>query len=241
MPSTELLEFQTKKAAIDAGMRSRTRWFAKFFVPKHGEDPTTVKNEEFFGAEQVEEVFSISKGTREIGPLRPGSEPVGKKRFRSVRYVVYRESDFIFQPKVVIERKVNPARTVDLLDAIAKIKSTAAKFEKASLAAKARKDHKRSRGFKKRMNNLLELADLGIRRAINEERIAFAKTRGKKHHYTGEGLQFQSKVPPPKWMIRESPSNYRVNPRKPTRQTQCRLMDAVHTVEQLRDDPTLDW
>ena len=241
MSAIDSKQFATKKAAIDAGLRSRTRWFAKFFVPKRDEGPLIVKGEDFFTEYQVEEVYSISKGTREIGPLRPGAKPVGKKRFRSVKYVVYRESDFIFQPKVVQQRKVDPARTVDLLDAIAKIKSTAAKFEKASSAAKARKDHKRSRGFKKRMNNLLELAELGIRRAINEERIKFAKARGKTQHYTGEGRQFQSRVLPPKWMIKDGPSNYRFNPRKPIRQPECRLMDAVHTIEQLRDDPTLDW
>ena len=187
-------QFTTKKSALDAGLRSRKRWFAKFFVPRLGESPTIVKGEEFFAQHQLEEVYSISKGTREIGPLRHGTEPIGKKKFRSVRYVVYRESDFIFQPKVANNRKLDPARTVDLLDAIAKIKSTAAKFEQAALAAKARKDYKRSRGFKKRMNNLLELAEIGIRRAINEERVTPSPTRGKKYRYHGEGHQFDSKV-----------------------------------------------
>ena len=241
MLSTEVEEFSTKKAAMDAGMRSRVRWFAKFFVPFVGESPTVVKGEEFFAEDQVEEVFSISKGTREIGPLRPGSKPVGKKKFRSVSYVVYRQSDFIFQPKVIVERNVKPARSIDLLDAVAKIKATAAKFEKASAAAKARKDHKRSRGFKKRMNNLLELSERGVRRAINEERIVVVKKRGKTHHYVGEGHDFESKVPPPNWMVKEKPSNYQVNPPKPLRQSQCRLMDAVYTIELLEDDPTLDW
>ena len=236
--------FATKKAAIDAGLRSRKRWFAKFFVPRIGEEPLVIKGEEFFAEHQLEEVYSISKGTREIGPLRPGTEPVGKKKFRSVKYVVYRESDFIFQPKVVVQRKLNPPKTVDLLDAIATITSTAAKFEKASIAAKARKDHKRSRGFKKRMNNLLELADVGIRRAINEERVRLATAKsGKTFRYDGEGHRFKSKVSPPKWMVKESRSNYRAKPMDSSnaRKPHCRLMDAVHTVEQLRNDPTLDW
>ena len=239
-------QFATKKSAMDAGLRSRKSWYAKFFVPRRGEQPTIVKGEEFFAEYQLEEVYSISKGTREIGPLRLGAQPVGKKRFRSVRYVVYRESDFIFQPKAVVNRKIDPARRVDLLDAIAKIKSTAAKFEQASLAAKARKDHKRSRGFKKRMNNLLELAELGIRRAINEERIRFAKTkRGKKFRYDGEGYQFDSKVAPPEWMIKEKPATYSVHRKgirfdRPTK-PKCRLMDAVYTIEQFQGDPTLDW
>ena len=238
-------QFTTKKSAMDAGFRSRKRWFAKFFVPRLGEMPTIIKGEEFFAQPQLEEVYSISKGTREIGPLRPGSEPVGKKKFRSVRYVVYRESDFVFQPKVASNRKIHPAITVDLLDAIAKIKLTAAKFERASVAAKERKDHKRSRGFKKRMNNLLELAEIGIRRAINEERIVPSPTRGKKYRYLGEGHQFDSKVAPPKWMSMEERSNYRVKQSRrriveaPT--PKCRLMDAVHTIKQFQDDPTLDW
>ena len=238
-------QFTTKKSALDAGLRSRKRWFAKFFVPRLGELPTVVKGEKFYTPHQVEEVFSISKGTREIGPLRHGSEPVGKKKFRSVRYVVYRESDFIFEPKVVNARKVDPARTIDLLDAIAKIKSTATKFEDASSAAKARKDYKRSRGFKKRMNNLLELAEIGIRRAINEERLSLYPTRGKKYRYHGEGHKFESKVAPPEWMMQESSSNYSVRQagRRPDRtdKSKCRLMDAVYTLEQFRDDPTLDW
>ena len=234
--------FATKKAAIDAGLRSRKRWYAKFFVPRVDEKPFVIKGEEFFAEHQLEEVYSISKGTREIGPLRPGTKPVGKKKFRSVKYVVYRESDFIFQPKVQIQRKTNPVRTIDLLDAVAKIKATAAKFEKASAAAKARKDHKRSRGFKKRMKNLLELADVGIRRAINEERISFAtKKRGKKFRYDGEGHQFESEVAPPKWMLKEKSAGYKVSARKPAEKTQCRLMDAIFTIEQLRNDPTLNW
>lgn len=251
--------FTTKKAANDAGYRSKKKWFSAFYVPKHGAEPVVVKRTQFFHADQVEEVFSMSKGTREIGPLRPGSESVGRKKFRSVRYEVYRASDFIFQPKFKTDRKVNPARTVDVLDAVIKLTSTANKYDLAATGARQRKDHKRARGFLKRKNNLLILAEVGLRRAINEELVKYVGSKRKVHFYVGDGTIFESIVAPPDWMMdSDPPSNvaktlkenklvYLV-PQSNTKSTdkgpgggKCRLMDAVWTVEQFKHDPTLDW
>jgi len=244
--------FKTKKAAGDAGYRTQKKWFAAFFTPKAQEQAVVVKGQRFFGEHQVEEVFSKSKGTREIGPLKAGAESVGRKKFRSVRYDVYRGSDFVFEPKIRTQRKINPARSIDVLDAVIKLQSTASKFEAASKSARQRKDHKRARGFLKRMNNLLELAELGLRRAINQELVQHVGSKRKLHFYSGGDQIIESKVAPPSWMLKEKKTNYKTSSppkqrtvkasgRKPMANNKCRLMDAVWTVEQLKADPTLDW
>ena len=162
------LRFRTKKDALAAGYRTQKKWFAAFFTPKPAQQAVVVKGQRFFGEHQVEQVFSKSKGLREIGPIKHGAKPVGKKKFRSVRYEVYRGSDFVFEPKIRTQRKINPARSVDILDAVIKLQPTASKFEAASKSARQRKDHKRARGFLKRMNRLWELAEIGLRSATKQ-------------------------------------------------------------------------
>ena len=244
--------FKTKKAAGDAGYRTQKKWFAAFFTPKPGEQAVVVKGQRFFGEHQVEEVFSKSKGVREIGPIKPGAKSVGKKKFRSVRYEVYRGSDFVFEPKIRTQRKINPARSIDVLDAVLKLRSTASKFDAASKSARQRKDHKRARGFLKRMNGLLDLAEIGLRSAINHELVQHVGSKRKLHFYASGQQIIESKVAPPAWMLKEKKSAYKTLSSlkestgktaggKPLSNPKCRLMDAVFTVEQLKADPTLDW
>ncbi len=245
------LRFRTKKDALAAGYRTQKKWFAAFFTPKPAQQAVVVKGQRFFGEHQVEQVFSTSKGSREIGPLKAGAQSVGKKKFRSVRYDVYRGSDFVFEPKIKTQRKIQPARLVDVLDAVTKLQSTAGKFEVAAKSARQRKDHKRARGFLKRMNNLLELAEIGLRRAINEELVQHVQSKRKLHFYANGQQIFESKVAPPNWMLKEQTATYKTSSQKelagkrssgesPTKNI-CRLMDAVWTVEQFKADPTLDW
>ncbi len=209
------LKFNTKKAAREFGFLTRDQWFKKYRVPFHGESGIEFRGEEYFRQSQTVELFSRSKGLKEIGPLKQGAQSVGAKRFRTVRFQVYRESDFNFEPKVV--RRISPARTIDLIDAIAKITDTAAKFTAASENSAKLKNDKRSRGFRSRARKLLELADLGIRRAIVLEVITHLGKRGGIHRYVAAGYEFRSRVEPPKWLgmqsvvVREPKVNYKSN------------------------------
>lgn len=116
-------EFESKKAAKEARYLSLDQWFKKYRVPYRGEPGIEFRGEEYFREFQAEELFSKSKGAKEIGPLKLGAQSVGQKKYRTVRFQVYRESDFILEEKIV--RKIEPARTIDLIDAIAKVNDTA--------------------------------------------------------------------------------------------------------------------
>ncbi len=200
--------FKTKKEAGEAGYRSKKRWFAAFFTPKPDQQAVVVKGQRFFGEHQVEEVLSKSKGTREIGSLKIGALPVGKKKFRSVRYDVFRRSDFVIESKVKTQRKIAPPRSIDLLQELNKLHSTAAKFQTAAKSARHRKDHKRARGFLKRMNKLEDLAEIGLRRAINQELVRHVRSKRKRHFYVSGEQVFETKVTPPSWMLREQDTSY---------------------------------
>ena len=231
-----ILKFNTKKAAKESGYLARDQWFKKYRVPYHGEAGVEFRGEEYFRESQTEELFSRSKGLKEIGVLKLGAGSVGVKRFRTVRFQVYRESDFVFEEKIV--RKIPPARTIGLIDAIAKITDTAAKFTAASKESAKRKNYKRSRGFRSRARKLLEVAEIGIRRAIVLEIVTHIGKRGGIHRYVAEGREFRSRVSPPQWfettlaVVREPKAKF---------VSSGRLMDAIHTLEPFKDDPTLDW
>lgn len=240
----DLANFKTKKAALLAGYRTQEQWFKKFRAPRVGEKPITVKGDKYFGELQTEELFSKSKGKKEIGSLAIGAKPVGNKRLprRSVRYDVFRESDFVFEQKrEYVAKKVTPPRNVDLLDAIAKVNSTAEKFIAASKTAHQSGDRRRSRGFRKRANNLLEIVELGLRRAIVMELVQHVSSRGKTHRYQTPYGVFKSTIKPPDWFALNSKRGSPMLPSDFPSKPKCRLKDAIYTIEQHKDDPTLNW
>ncbi|QEG21612.1 hypothetical protein [Mariniblastus fucicola] len=229
-------KFTSKKGAKESGYFTGGQWFKKYRAPRRGENGIEFRGEHYFRDSQTEELFSRSKGTKLIGALKPGAQPVGQKRFRRVKFLVYRESDFNFEPKVV--RKISPAKNVNLIDAIAKTTETANKFTLAARNSAERENHKRARGFRSRARKLFELADIGLRKGIVMEVVSYRGKRGGVHRYSAEGHEFRSRVAPPTWFdtkansIREPKAGYR---------SRVRLMDATYTLEQLKDDPTLQW
>ncbi len=228
--------FKTKKAAREAGWKTTEQWFAKFRFPRLGEEPILVKGEAFFREHQTEEIYSRSKGKREIGRLRKGAVAVGEKGLprRSVRYLLYRESDFVFEPKLI--RKTYPPKQVDLLKAIWSIQQTAERYRQASKTAHATGNHKRARGFAKRRSNLLARAELGLQHAIAMELVVHLGCRGKVHRYGNQGYLFRTRISPPDWME----TNQSVAPTDPDAQPEgCRLKDALFTVEQIEKLPVL--
>ena len=240
-----IADLKTKKAAKLAGYRTQEQWFKKFRAPLTGENPIVIKGEEYFLESQTEELFSKSKGKKEIGRLADSVKPVGNKRLprSSVRYDVYRESDFVFEPKrEYVAPKITPPRNVDLLEAIAKIKSTAEKFILASKSAHQSGDGRRGRGFRNRANNLLAIVELGLRRAIVMELVQHIRSRGKTHHYATPYGIIKSTVKPPNWfeMNSKRPVSKSMASRSPSK-PRCRLKDAIYTIEQFKDDPTLYW
>ena len=238
-------DLKTKNAAKIAGYHTQQQWFKKFRAPLAGEEPVVIKGEDYFSENQTEELFSKSRGKKEIGSLAYGAEPVGNKRLprRTIRYDVYRESDFVFEPKrEYVAPKVTPPRNVDLLDAIAKVISTTEKFIAASKVAHQVGDRRRSRGFRKRANNLLAIVELGLRRAIVLEQVQHVRSRGKTHRYATPYGTIKSSVKPPDWFETNSKGfipkrTTNASPAKP----KCRLKDAIYTIEQFKDDPTLHW
>jgi hypothetical protein len=236
---TTVTEFKTKKEAKETGHFTRDQWFKKYRAPYHGETGIAFRGDEYFRESQTEELFSKSKGAKEIGPLKVGARSVGQKKYRTVRFQVYRESDFILEDRLV--RKIPPARTVDLIDAVVKITNTAAKFTAASENSAKKKNYKRSRGFRSRARKLQEVIDIGLRRAILLELVSHVGKRGGIHRYFAEGHEFRSRVAPPDWfetnqsVIREPKEKYQVG------SGAVRLMDAIYTIEPFRDDVTLNW
>jgi len=237
-------DLKTKKDAKLAGYRTEAQWFKKFRAPLAGERPIIVKGDEYFSEVQTEELFSQSRGKKEIGSLSAHATPVGNKRLprRSVWYDVYRGSDFIFEPKrEYVAKKVAPPRTVDLLDAIAKVVSTAEKFIAASKGSYKSGDRRRSRGFRKRANNLLAIVELGLRRAIVLELVQHVGSRGKIHQYATPYGILKSTIKPPDWFELNSKHHLTLSPKEPPPKPKCRLKDAIYTIEQFKDDPTLTW
>lgn len=243
MEDTETMKtqrtFKSKKEAKESGYFTRDQWFKKYRVPYHGESGIKFRGDDYFRESQIEELFSKSKGAKEIGPLKVGSQFVGQKKYRTVRFQVYRESDFI--PEARIVRKIPPARTIDLIEAIAKVTDTAAKFTAASESSAKKKNYKRSRGFRSRARKLTEIADIGLRRAILLELVTHVGKRGGIHRYFAEGHEFRSRIAPPEWFeinavaVRETKIAYQAN------RSSVRLMDATHTIEQFRYDAAIAW
>lgn len=227
--------FTTKKAAGEAGYKTRERWFKQFRAPMLGEIPVIVKGDEFFGFQQTEKLMSLSKGRKEIGELRADATPIGRKRLprRPVKYMVYRESDFVYREKRTT--KLHPPNKVDLVSAIAKLMETGQKYEASAKRVYGQGKRKFARGMRKRRDRVLELAAIGLQRAINMELVCYAGQRGKTHRYVGDGVIFVSKIDPPDWLSRcgaEPCSEYGNGSR-------CRLKDAVWTVEQIEQRNSL--
>ncbi len=241
----DLREITTKKAAKQAGLHTAEQWFKKYRAPFANESPVIVKGEQHYLERQTEELFSKSRGQRDIGPLRAEATVVGVKRLprRTVQFPVYRESDFQFREKVQrIQRKISPPRNVDLLDAIWAATCTARKFESAATDSSKKGTEaalKRGRGFIKRSRNLLNLVDAGVQMAINREEVKHVGVRGKTHRYFGDGYLFQSTVAPPEWLAKRPSFPQSVLLAAEQRKPRVRLMDAVHTLKQICENPTL--
>jgi len=236
-------EITTKKAAKQAGLYTADQWFKKYRAPFPDEVPLIIKGDEYYWERQTEELFSKSRGQKDIGPLRAEAISVGVKQLprRTVRFSVYRESDFQFREKV--QRKISPPRNVDLLDAIWTATCTAKKFVAAAIASEKNGTEaslKRGRGFLKRSRNLMEIVDAGIQMAINREEVKHVGVRGKIHQYFGDGYLFRSQVAPPEWLARGVPVGRSVLSTAENRKPVVRLMDAVHTLKQIRENPTVD-
>ena len=92
----------------------------------------------------------------------------------------------------------------------------------------------------KRSRNLIELADVGIQIAINREEVKHVGIRGKIHCYFGDGYLFRSRVCPPEWVTCGVPVDRSVFSAAENRKPIVRLMDAVHTLKQVRENPTMD-
>lgn len=231
--------FVSKKGAKNAGYFTREQWFKKYRAPYLREEGIEFRGEEYFRESQTEELYSKSKGFKEIGPLKAGSQSVGLKKFRTVRFQVYRESDFI--PEERVTRVIPPARAVDLMDAISKVTETANKFLAAAKNSAVKNNHKRSRGFRSRARKLQEVAEIGLRRAIILELVTHVGKRGGVHRYRYEGREFRARVAPPQWY--ESNQNFLGESREEYKhgKSNVRLMDAIFTIEPFRDDATLDW
>ena len=60
------------------------------------------------------------------------------------------------------DRFLRVERTIDMIDAIAKVTDTAAKFTMASKNSDKKKNYKRSRGFRSRAGKQLETAEIGM-------------------------------------------------------------------------------
>lgn len=235
-------EITTKKAAKQAGLYTAEQWFKKYRTPFPNELPVVIKDDEYYWEGQTEELFSKSRGQKDIGPLCAHAVIVGVKRLprRTVMFPVYRQSDFQFREK--IQRKIAPPRKVDLLDAIWAATCTAKKFEFAAKESKAKgteASQKRGRGFGKRSRNLMALVDAGIQMAINREEVKHVGNRGKTHRYFGDGYLFRSKTAPPDWLTLNNPVARSVSSTAENRKPAVRLMDAVFTLEQIRANPTL--
>ena len=235
-------DITTKKAAKEAGLYTAEQWFKKYRAPFPNEVPVTVKGDDYYWETQTEELFSKSRGKKDIGPLRTDAVVIGVKQLprRTVRFSVYRESDFQFREKV--QRKISPARNVALLDAIWTVTCTARKFEAAAIAADNKGTEaaqKRGRGFLKRSQNLLDLVDAGIQMAINKEEVRHVGVRRRTHLYFGDGYLFRSQVSPPKWLDQQTPISSKKASLAVDRKPLVRLMDAVYTLKQIHDNPTL--
>ena len=240
MNSSDIQIFKTKKQVKEAGFRTRDEWFRKFRVPFPSANPTIVKSTEYFSEVQTEELYFLSKGQKEIGPLREGSEAIGVKRLprRSVRYKVFRESDFVFEPKN--PRNIKPPQSIDLITAILKLDSTAKNYDRTSKNPSGKSSRRVKKGFRKRAAKLRELVDVGLKMAINRERISLKSSRRGWFTYQVGDRTIKSRVKPPEWFAKEKDGA------RPTRfleqiegSPKCRLVDAIFTIERFTEDPTI--
>ena len=231
---------KTKKAAKEAGFHTREEWFRKFRTPLPSAKATIIKSAEYYSKNQTEELYSLTKGQKEIGPLREGSDAVGVKRLprRSVRYKVYRESDFIFEPKT--PRNIRPPQSIDLIDAILKLYETAENFERTSKKANGKSSRRIKKSFRNRAMKLRELLDIGLKMAINQERVMLKGSRRGWHTYQIGDKAIKSRIKPPDWFdtrVNEAKSRFAYEQNRSN--SKCRLVDAIFTVEKFADDPTL--
>ena len=232
--------FKTKKAAKEAGFYTKDEWFRKFRVPLPSARPTVVKSAEYYSKSQTEELYSLTKGQKEIGPLRDGSDAVGVKRLprRSVRYKVYRESDFIFEPKT--PKNIKPAQSIDLIAAILKLQDTAENFERTSKNAKGKSSRRIKRSFQNRAKKLRKLVDVGLKMAINQERVLLNSCRRGWYKYQIGDRTIKSRIMPPNWFdTKVNETKSRLAREQDVSNSKCRLVDAIFTVEEFAEDPTL--
>ena len=238
--------FKTKKAARQAGLRTKEDWlkrekspdgkWRKPIIPRIDAMPVTVKGDSFYRPEDCEEVISETEAKRRRLKISNGAQPVTELYYRYCGYnPVYRLSDFVPIPI----RKEIPPKEIDLLPAIFTVNKAAKRFRDQAESYYKKEQHGFAGDRKSKKSKLYHLKDRGIACACRSGKLTFDGFHGGLATYSGEGYSFHSALVP-EGLLPVKNDNTKSDKvfieAVPKGTNEARLKDAVFTLEKLPDN-----
>ena len=197
-------QFQTKKAAREAGLRTYNEWIRRRYrgdhrhpvVPRRDAVPVDVKDEEFFAFSDCEALVSRSEaGRRDLAVPKDVEAVTDVRTMRDFGYVCYE----LFRVSDCVERRqqrVVPPVQIDLLQALFTANKAAKRLRDAAECHYNGGRYGLATNAKHRKDALYALKDRGIVAAYQSSRIALVCVHGRLAVYRGEGYCFHSLLVP---------------------------------------------
>lgn len=238
------MSITTKKAAREAGYRTREQWLCaerdfngqprRPMVPKHEAEPTIIKGAAFYAVDQCDELISKTEAKRRGRKVPDTVQPIkyqhthahGKSRW----YPLYRLSNCI------LGRRSIPPREVDLLEAIFRVNHSLKRYEAAESKHSENGEDLAAEAAETKAGKLQKLKRIGIIAAYRAGRLRCLGWHRKVAVYGGEGYLFHALIVP-ELLARAVPlesTSYMFVPAVPREAPRVRLKDAVHTLEGLQ-------
>jgi hypothetical protein len=230
--SLQVPDIKTKKAAREAGLRTREEWLRGWppTAVRLDATPVIVKGAEYFRDADCEELVSKAEAGRRGLLIADDAVPakmIYSDKFKK-HYDVYRISDCIAKRKIAA---VAPS-AIDLLRAIFTVNKAAKRYRDAAQGQYQRSVHGFAQNSRQRKELLYRVKDRGISAAYCQGRLQFVGTHGGLALYRGEGYCFHScLVPKNAEALQDQPQERVFIEAAPKEAKEARLKDAMFTLQ----------
>ena len=230
---------KTKKSARSAGLIGD--WsiptLRRALIPKIGETPLRVKDEDFYRMDQLEEVVSRTAASERGLAIRKGEQPATYMSARiagacRVEYDVYRISQC--RPKRKYEKR-KPEK-LDILKALFIVNRSAKRYRDAASQHYRMDQHGLARHCSWEKQRLYAMKDKGISFAFSQGLLKFTKMHGGFGVFEGGGYTFHSTRIPRNVPTESSPVPVAfTRESQPKEKGEGRLVDATETLSSIPD------